>query len=353
MTAYLSGQPDLIHSMGRYWRTLKSVADSGDLNAAVQIDGPWMAARWRLGQQEADYEPLGPVDMADPETLSGFLQWRGPQTGNRRLLIIAGHGTGLATLEQSRSGVMADGGSGQVLDAAAVAGVLDAQDVHFDVISLDSCHGASLEVAWELRRGCSYCVAPPAKLPTPGLPWAETLGADPVSTPIQAVRMLQQYYDGPVGVVDCRVLGEVRDAFKSLVDALEADMEANIPALRFIRSRTTSWGYRDEACDALELTRRLARNAGTVEAANAASVAARALNAACVTSGGGEGDQPGRGKVGLFFPPGWENPPEWYHRAYSFARETGWARFLQKYHETVELDPAPGLDRTSRDEHIP
>lgn len=333
--AYLSGQPDLQDAVTRYWQHLTAAAESGAIDGTVQIDGAHMAARWRLS--DGLYQPLGITDMAAPENLTAFLQWADISDRNRSILILAGHGTGVATVEHQRCGVISDGGSEATLTAAQAARAVEEAQVTVDILSLDSCHGATLEAIWELRGIGSYCVAVPARLPHPGLPWAEVLSHSQDDSAVPVIRRMQATYGSPLAGVECGQLTNVADRLEKLVTALRGDMQSNAPALRLVRSRTTSWGYRDETCDLLELASDLQTNAGTVEAEKAAAKLVTAIQSALVTEIGHSTGRP-VGNIGIFFPPGWERPPEWYEAEYDLAKRTGWASFLAEYYEMVKQD---------------
>lgn len=333
VAAYLSGQPDLQQAVTGYWQRLAAGARSGALDAVVQIDGPHMAARWRLPAVE--YQPLGVVDMADPENLTAFVRWADLSGQDPAILILAGHGTGVATVEYKKCGLISDGGSGSTLTASGAARAAEDARATLDILSLDSCHGATLEAVWELRRVARYCVAVPARLPSEGLPWAEVLGGSQGDSAVGVISAMQSAYGAPLAGVDCRRLDDVVARLEHLVQAFRADMKANAPALRLVRSRTTSWGYRDETCDLLELATDLQANAGTVRAAKAAGGVVEAVENALVTDIQQDTARP-VGNIGIFFPPGWERPPSWYEQEYEFARQTGWASFLTQYHEMVK-----------------
>ncbi len=339
--AYLSGQGGLEQEAAAYWQAIIKAAADGHCAAAVQIDGPYVCARWlAVPGNHCNWQPLGLVNMGAQPTLTRFLEWaRGNLSADRYLLIVMGHGTGLATLAPDLSGVAFDGGSSDTLSIAELSAALaeaHVADRPIELVSLQACYAASIEVAYSLRQTANYLVASPDRVPSPGLPWAQVLprlnGCDDGRA---AVVALYAEYERALGRLDLRAVVDVAARLKALVEALSADTRANAPALRLVRSRSPNWGYRDEMCDLLYLARLLHEMAATREVSQRAGELEASLERALVPGPGRQAANANVhvGNLGIFFPATWEQVPPHYGSTYRLAAETGWAKFLQAYYD--------------------
>lgn len=339
--AYLSGQDDLEPDAEAYLDTIMRAARHGQCAAVVQIDGAGQCARWlRQAGGRRERQRIGTVNMGAQSTLASFLAWGWKNLeADRYLLIVLGHGTGLATLASALSGVAFDGGSCDALTPAELrAGIAESRppDKRFELISLEACYAASLEIAYGLRTVADYMVASPERVPSPGLPWEATLEelSGYADGPAVIEALCSRYSHALVGM-DLEPTAEVAEALAGLVQGLNANLSTNARFVRLVRSRTRSWGYRSEMCDLLEFAGRLHRMAPDDIVEQRAAELVGSLETAIV----GTNEQQTAnaelhpGNLGLFFPSGWEDVPAHYGRDYVMAAETGWAGFLHAYYE--------------------
>ncbi len=91
---------------------------------------------------------LGPVDMGDPQTLKDFITWgKSNYPAGKYALVIAGHGDGWKQIGLDPSSP----GWRQEYDALYMGELTTAlQGQSFDLIALDACMMAAVEVAWQL-----------------------------------------------------------------------------------------------------------------------------------------------------------------------------------------------------------
>lgn len=342
--AYLSGQGGLELEADGYRRAVLDAAAAGRCVAAVQIDGPHVAARWLVDSERPPvFEPLGKVNMGAQGTLEQFVSWAaGHLIADRYLLMVMGHGTGLATLSPKLSGVAFDGGTHDALTIPALHGALAGAGMAqrpLAMVCLDSCYGASLEVAYRLRGVAGYLVASPSRVPSPGLPWHQVLPLVDTYDDSHALgAALSKHYRGELVGVDLTKVANVASRLAELSEAISGDLRLNAPALRLVRSRTPSWGYRDEMCDLLSLADGLSESAASADVAERAAALAGSLRLMVGRSDGDDavGTNYQVGHIGLFFPPTWERVPPSYRDTYDLASDTGWADLLQKHYETVD-----------------
>lgn len=348
VVAHLDGRGGLCEAAQRYAEQLTAVR--GKLaNLAIQMvreapDGTANVVRWKVAAGGGHSglsrpEPL-PVGASTAESLRTFLEWAGPGTGEGPVLFLyLGHGVGL-TAEQGRDGVPGIRALRQALEAeVGQSGKL------YEIVALDTCFGASLETAYELRGVARYLTAAPGLMDSPGLNWREAFerdgsaGAGGLSLARAVVR------GGMVGGrlgrralvgMDLRRTEEAAATASRLVAALRDDMGRCGPVVALVRSRTLDWGERDELCDMGQWAAGMAANGPTSLVREAAEATAQALDAMVIARWMGRGldtenmAHPPSG-VGVFFPPSLEEVPTSYNGQLGFARTAGWATFLTEY----------------------
>jgi hypothetical protein len=126
-------------------------------------------------------------------------------------------------------------------------------------------------------------------------------------------------------------LQPIGEQLTEIVRLMLGDMELHSPVLRLERSRTQSWGYRDELCDVGELARRLKAGAASEVVAVAAGELDAGVRGAVVAQSKSVRDE-GVSGVGVFFPASWEPIPSHYAQTYEFAQHTGWGEVLAEHY---------------------
>jgi hypothetical protein len=225
-----------------------------------------------------------------------------------------------------------------------------------DLLALDTCFGASLEAAYELRTVARRLTAAPGLIYSPGLDWAGALaraggtGTDAADLPRTLVRL------GMTGRVDRQSalialdLDKVADAASGLAEmatGLRSDLARTAPAVAVVRSRCQTWGSRGELCDLGQLAAGLAANAPSEGLRQAATRTAQAVATATLarwmSAGGDEAVRPVTA-LGVYFPATLERLPEGYARGLALGAGTGWTGFLTDYWAWAErllVGPAP------------
>lgn len=315
-----------------------------DVARAMPVDGVAVAG-W-LGTSDATRQlsPTGdvaaaPVDMSRPETLERFVQWGMKAVpAERYMVVLGGHGSGFmgAVTDPTRQHIMAPQ---QMRDALARGGI------RADVLVLNACLEANVEVAAELAPRANVLVASQGLQQGAGIPLGaaiERLRAD--TTPIEAARAV---IDASCAVpdrapilsaVDERRVGDVVRAFDVLGSALLADpvalsaARAQVEALPDFRERPHDRPLVDLK-DVRAFARGLAGDArlrGTPAAA-AAGALDRAVGAAVVSV---TPSSEGVGAAGLSaYLPVAPMPLDWVQRQYdglAFSREA------PRWHGAVE-----------------
>jgi len=255
------------------------------------------------------------------------------------ILIVLGHGSGLATLSPEHSGIATDGGNRRGLGVGELGRALERSGLApVEVVSLEACYGSALEVAWALRGATRHMVASPAAVYSPGLPWASVIPRMRELPDGQALgSSLCSAHTGPLVCLNLERMGAVQAALERFADSMLGDMAAHSAGLRLARSRTRSWGYKDELCDAGQLAGLLSTHAAGVEAAEAAGALRAALEGVACSRSRHVGGSEVIG-IGLFFPPTWEPVPGSYEATYELARSTRWSRLLEMHYRASGRD---------------
>ncbi len=151
-------------------RLYRVESDDGGLN------GRLVSARLSSPELGLASNGASELDMASPETLARFIDFaKREYPAERYALVLWGHGTGwkaapAGVVEDAGGlwkGSVADDTSKGILHTAALGRALRGKDL--DVLGLDLCFGALLEIAYELKDCAGYLVA--SEGPTPSSGW--------------------------------------------------------------------------------------------------------------------------------------------------------------------------------------
>ncbi len=156
---YLNGDNDLHRYIARALQALERATANPNVKIVALVDGDQNGDTQRLVFEATGIqrEPLGELDMGNPQTLQQFVQWaRDHYPARYSYLALAGHGNGLV-------GVGPDRNSGNnVLEPWEVRQALqvatnDGQR-KIDIVHYDACSMALLENAYELRNYAGYLI---------------------------------------------------------------------------------------------------------------------------------------------------------------------------------------------------
>lgn len=269
------------------------------------------------------------------ESLASFISWASREAPARHYaLLVMGHGTGLLQQPELFEDVL---GPQALQDGLRKA----CQDLGrpLDVVALDTCYGATLELAYGLRRVTRYLTAAPGLIYTPGLNWAGAL-AD-LSVQPQATVLVQGLVrrgmperGREVALVglDLRHTDLAAARVLELTSALGRNFPQEQPLLTYARAQCASWGERDELADLGRLATALAASAAGEESRAAARDLQVSLSRLVISSWqSGSGQQRFVGGLGIYFPPTFEPVPMGYARNFDFASASGWANLLANY----------------------
>jgi hypothetical protein len=264
--------------------------------------------------------------------------------------------------------ILFDDGSGHSLDTlelgAVIAQISRLIGQPIDLLGMDACLMANLEVAFELRDHARYLVASQELVPARSWPYSRIYGALLAQPKMAAealarlvVREYTAYYTAhppPAGditkvAIDLARIGDVVKATDMLAASLIAKIDTSALALSkaqiAARREETSQGGRTSSkfdyhlWDLGSLARRLATGGEpTVNAAASAVVSALGVSAGAVLAEGHVGEWfDGIGGVTVYLP----TPPRQasdHYQALRFARETRWRELLRSYRKKISPD---------------
>lgn len=246
---YLCGDNYLAKDVEDDFREICAAGASPALNVAVQIDRPTGAARYVLPERRrrrppAPFADLGNVNTGDPAAAIDFLSWGMREFPSTRLAVILS-GPGLPTIPRTGRAagpardqlftLFPDETSRDALNAAELRRLFEESLGHarrrqVDVVGLDSCSHAFLEVAYQLEGLATFLVAPQTFFPGQGWPyqrllsaWRRRRPADPeslarllVSEVIATYRQTKAPPPIALSAIDLRALEQVARALDTL-----------------------------------------------------------------------------------------------------------------------------------------
>jgi hypothetical protein len=293
--ALVCADGDLTRTGQDYARRLTEAAAEGGWTLALQIDnGSEHPVRRLLTAGSEAFvarPPAGGANSADPDALVDLFDWaREAAPAERYIVVVYGHGS-------SASGRAWDGSQvaswpalaidatagGDPLQPAELAGAIEkGLGRKVDIVILDCCYGASLEVAWDLQLATDLLIASPGRVASDGLPWGSLLGR--VSAAGPTTEIAQSVIEQHQGTTGLRLpaLGSLKAALRALCAELIGNMPEYAPALTLAVSQSERWGAEREMCDLRALCVGLAATEGPV--ANAALQTVAALDR-CAISG--------------------------------------------------------------------
>ena len=396
LMVYLAGDNSLSPNAYADIDELRRSGSSDTVNVVVMHDSLYEApTRYRVEQGGAGETPeqLPELDTGDARELVDFVRWASARWPARRYaLILWSHGSGWDQAElvriaraaappdfdvsetarrsdsplrraffrsslrriaelptRSQRAVCVDDGSGHSLDTVELGRALAqiAADLGhpLDLLGMDACLMANLEVAYEIRASVLALVASEAPEPDSGWPYDAVLGifnaapgSEPDSLAAGIVRVFGEAAelrrDERASTLVALDLAQV-DALATETDALAGALLAGIPATRQVlwsaHAKTTRfWG--DTLADLSQLCERLKTKADPPLKAAAAALRQRLVPGGVITAAYARGkDVAGVGGLSIYLPVPRKTPTSKFYAETAFARERRWAALLDAY----------------------
>lgn len=410
---YIAAHNNLSQLGEKSLRELFAVGSTSDVVLGALYDSKSGAGRYVMGDPGGVewQKQLGNIDSGDPEEVIATAKWLFEKYPAERYgLVLWSHGSGWepseieeiarearpaasedATEAKERSAapgsralfrttlrsllkpekrteraILFDDGTGHSLDTLELGRVTDsiAKTIGqpLDVLGMDACLMANLEVAYEVRRAVRYLVASEELVPGHSWPYKEIFGAlrdNPKQTGGELAKLVVDRYvnfytkDPPAAGDVTKValdLGRIDDVVKTvnqLAEALRADMSTVADALwdaqvgtrqresQDDKRQPNKFGYK--LWDIGSLATRLAEskvNSTAVRQAATNTVKALSAGAGAVLAEGHYGTWfDGIGGASVYFmPPGKQRVAPSYAQL-AFAKDTQWDEMLSAYHK--------------------
>lgn len=369
--AYLSGDGSLEEAALGYLEELAEARIDDGIRVVAQIDRcPGYSEAWGdfsearrlvLGDRQAEgkrsWVETGwarEANMGDAATLTEFAEWGiGGFPAERYMVLLMGHGSAIREIVAEtdepvvETGVAydaTDGGDSLTVReiGEACRRVADRLGRPIDVLAVDACFSATVELAYEVNGSVDWLAASPDLLYEPGVPWGKVLeGAaqwpSPEGVARAGVRKLRELQEasgdqrGSYVAVSVSSVGELVAALRGLAGELTKVMDESAGVITLARSRTQALGLHSEMLELggfLQEVGCAARDSNLTGIAERAEAAREILDDVVVESFAGDGSVAG---LGVFFPPNLSPYPEDYSDLGSFAVEAEWGRMLEAY----------------------
>jgi hypothetical protein len=336
--AHLDARGGLSEAAAFYEKQLKTAAAAAHIGLSMEMVGDSerqrQLRRGVLSGSRLEFGPASPAATA-AQTLADFIKWSCREAPARHYaLLVMGHGAGLIQQQALPEDAI---GPEALQEGLTIA--CRALGRPLDVVALDTCYGATLELAYGLRRVTRYLTAAPGLIYSPGLDWAAALAdlsAQPQATALVQglVRRGMPRCEKDVALVglDLRGAEPAVAHVSKLTTALQRNFPLEQPLLTYARAQCASWGERDELADLGDLGAGLAASAAGDETRAAARDLQTSLTHLIICSWrSGTNSQRSASGLGVYFPPTFEPVPANYVRNFDFAAASGWADLLDSY----------------------
>ncbi|MDQ1371978.1 MAG: hypothetical protein QG582_893 [Candidatus Thermoplasmatota archaeon] len=233
----------------KLWR--ESLENTDDISLCVFIDRLELPANISTLTEDGWEEKvsLGEVNSSSPDTLAMFIEYALTEpslASDNFMLIIQDHGNGYLGLCSDEG--LPDSDLAKVWMSIDDLGVgiragTEAADKEIDIVAMDACTLATVEIAYELRGVAPYLVASELGVPFDGLNYMAMLSGfteNPTIAPLDLACKLvddyEEWYSAPLGtypalypymqdfaslsVIDLNALDPLIDAFASFKDAV-------------------------------------------------------------------------------------------------------------------------------------
>ncbi len=379
---YMDGDNNLEAAAIDDLNELESAGSDANINIVVQIDripgynasnGDWTSTRrYYVTPDPNGYDgiivstliaDLGELDMGSPTTLINFTNWaRTNYPADYYLLVLWDHGDGWKnrmqiatkgkyTRVQKREplkGICHDDTDGSYLDMSdlrtALNTITSGGTVPIDIIGMDACLMAMLEVDYEVFPYCSYRVGSEESEPFDGWDYEATMGwlvANPTSTPAQLASQIATDYMNFYGFLGSETQSAVdlsqTSALAVAVNTLAVDLTNNVASyfydLQDIRDQVEEYSDADFT-DLYHFAQLVQTTISDLQIQTDAQNVMNAITAAVIAEGHGIGNPNSHG-ISIYFPYGYCSYLSRYESDTMFAMNTAWDEFLNAYYSTA------------------
>jgi hypothetical protein len=324
------------------WEMVQSGIGSKDrVNVVVLLDGGEETKCYYLqeGRLLDIWVQVGNENSGDGSTLANFIQFvKSGYPATRYALILWDHGAGW---RDPAKGICVDDTANDIIEIPELAQALRSGGIHFDLIGMDACLMAMIEVAYEIRDCGDILVASQASEPAYGWDYyrifrrlAQSPSMSPTALALEIVRSYFSYYGSGSITLSVIRLSRVNALVWAINDFLTL-LRAESSSISMNRVISPCWFYIDEGrgyADIYNFAQWLIYELGYYKPLKSAlrSVQAKLRNAVYYNRAGGYY----RGAKGLSIHLPYycsqcpQGSPE--YRDLAFAQDTLWDEFLEE-----------------------
>lgn len=258
---FMNGDNNLEYYADLDLNEMKSVNSTNDLNIIVQLDRFSMSGAWRYRVlhkylQEV-WSTTSELDFGSPNTLRDFVIWTiNNYPADRYALIIWDHGAGWRRKTLGLRGISYDETSGTIMTMAQLKSALSQVGRKIDLLGMDACLMAMMEVAYQVKDYADYLVGSEESEPAYGWPY-DTILTELVSNPNMGpstlasiiVNKYSVYYSSSRKVtqsaIDLSKIVDLKNACDSLALTLKNNMNTYKTQIQQAVSNTQAYGDLD------------------------------------------------------------------------------------------------------------
>ncbi|MCX7796947.1 MAG: clostripain-related cysteine peptidase [bacterium] len=240
---------------------MKSVVSTNEVNIIVQLDRYSTPGAWRYRVlhkylQEV-WSTTSELDFGSPNTLKDFVVWTiSNYPAERYALIIWDHGGGWRIKTLGLRGISYDDTSSTYMTMAQLKSALSQIGRKIDLLGMDACLMAMMEVAYQIKDYANYLVGSEESEPSWGWPY-NTILTDLVSNPNMSPSTLAStivnkygtyysyYSDVTQSAIDLSKISDLKNACDGLALALKNVINTYKTEIQLAVSSTLAYDYSD------------------------------------------------------------------------------------------------------------
>lgn len=271
---YIGGDNSLSEAAVSDIEEMSKAVGSADVNIIVQVElgskytlylpsyiPDYNTYRLRISNGQVQSFALGQnLDMADPDTLKGFIQWgASAYPAQKYALIIWDHGAGWkgrrGTVPSGR-GAVEDETSGSFMTLAQLGKAVKDSGTHIHLLDFDACLMAMYEVAYEFNGYADYLVSSEETEPNEGNPYTLVLNSLSANPSMSAKELAQvfvskynEFYQGTresvtLSAIDISQVQTLHQLVLDFVSAARSNMPAYWSAISLARNNAQHYTYK-------------------------------------------------------------------------------------------------------------
>ncbi|MBC7320031.1 hypothetical protein H5T89_05245 [bacterium] len=258
---FMNGDNDLERWADSDLDEMKSVNSTNDVNIIVQLDRYYTNGAWRYRVLHKYLQEVWStdteLDSSSPDTLEDFVTWTiANYPADHYALIIWNHGGGWKRKTLGLRGISYDVTSEGYMTMVQLKSALSQVGRRIEVLGMDACLMAMIEVAYQVKDYADYLVGSEASEPIEGWPYDDIL-SELVSNPEMSPSTLASTIVNKYGIrynswsnvtlsaIDLSKISNLKDACNNLALALNTNMSRYKTEIQKAIANTEFYDYSD------------------------------------------------------------------------------------------------------------